>query len=111
MIRRPPRSTRTDTLFPYTTLFRSGLPVRRDGGSKNVAEWLRHEGIGVSELCAWTGDMLDPADPLVQEIAEAFTYAPYLVRQDAELRALRASEAHEIGGESPSCAGPGVSTG
>src|SRR3546814_16078837 len=37
MIRRPPRSTRTDTLFPYTTLFRSGSvpmdghrdPVRR----------------------------------------------------------------------------------
>src|SRR3546814_13625686 len=31
MIRRPPRSTRTDTLFPYTTLFRSpplGFPVR-----------------------------------------------------------------------------------
>src|SRR3546814_17791249 len=30
MIRRPPRSTRTDTLFPYTTLFRSGLHRRRD---------------------------------------------------------------------------------
>src|SRR3546814_10281590 len=29
MIRRPPRSTRTDTRFPYTTLFRSG----RDGGA------------------------------------------------------------------------------
>src|SRR3546814_19624140 len=29
MIRRPPRSTRTDTLFPYTTLFRS--PLLRDG--------------------------------------------------------------------------------
>src|SRR3546814_5701831 len=27
MIRRPPISTRTDTLFPYTTLFRSGLGV------------------------------------------------------------------------------------
>src|SRR3546814_17287482 len=26
MIRRPPRSTRTDTLFPYTTLFRSSMP-------------------------------------------------------------------------------------
>src|SRR3546814_20637694 len=26
MIRRPPRATRTDTLFPYTTLFRSALP-------------------------------------------------------------------------------------
>src|SRR3546814_8904622 len=30
-IRRPPRSTRTDTLFPYTTLFRSGRP-RADPG-------------------------------------------------------------------------------
>src|SRR3546814_921731 len=27
MIRRPPRSTRTDTLFPYTTLFRSNLRI------------------------------------------------------------------------------------
>src|SRR3546814_19867386 len=27
MIRRPPRSTRTDTLFPYTTLFRSSWPL------------------------------------------------------------------------------------
>src|SRR3546814_6975136 len=29
MIRRPPRSTRTDTLFPYTTLFRSSPPPPR----------------------------------------------------------------------------------
>src|SRR3546814_486867 len=29
MLRRPPRSTRTDTLFPYTTLFRSRLAPRR----------------------------------------------------------------------------------
>src|SRR3546814_11596111 len=28
MLRRPPRSTRTDTLFPYTTLFRSQPPRR-----------------------------------------------------------------------------------
>src|SRR3546814_12035520 len=33
MIRRPPRSTRTDTLFPYTTLFRSG--ERREGQGMN----------------------------------------------------------------------------
>src|SRR3546814_2633972 len=34
MIRRPPRSTRTDTLFPYTTLFRSCHPgtVAEHGG-------------------------------------------------------------------------------
>src|SRR3546814_19800018 len=34
MIRRPPRSTRTDTLFPYTTLFRSSaIPPRRAADS------------------------------------------------------------------------------
>src|SRR3546814_7074278 len=31
MIPRPPRSTRTDTLFPYTTLFRSHWPLPRRG--------------------------------------------------------------------------------
>src|SRR3546814_17593936 len=31
MIRRPPRSTRTDTLFPYTTLFRSRLRALEEG--------------------------------------------------------------------------------
>src|SRR3546814_8433331 len=31
MIRRPPRSTRTDTLFPYTTLFRSSRPTYLQG--------------------------------------------------------------------------------
>src|SRR3546814_10330678 len=35
MIRRPPRSTRTDTLFPYTTLFRSLLQPAADG-LKNI---------------------------------------------------------------------------
>src|SRR3546814_16675417 len=34
MIRRPPRSTRTDTLFPYTTLFRS----QRQGAAHDGAE-------------------------------------------------------------------------
>src|SRR3546814_9183406 len=33
MIRRPPRSTRTDTLFPYTTLFRSIRPDRENNGN------------------------------------------------------------------------------
>src|SRR3546814_10083541 len=35
MIRRPPRSTRTDTLFPYTTLFRSTHP--RTAGRRHAA--------------------------------------------------------------------------
>src|SRR3546814_3901896 len=39
MIRRPPRSTRTDTLFPYTTLFRSG---ELDGIGQQVEQDLAH---------------------------------------------------------------------
>src|SRR3546814_9976798 len=37
MMRRPPRSTRTDTLFPYTTLFRS-LQVRRHLRGRGLAD-------------------------------------------------------------------------
>src|SRR3546814_3258640 len=43
LIRRPPRSTRTDTLFPYTTLFRSwaqwhaGDRAQRRGGARGVS--------------------------------------------------------------------------
>src|SRR3546814_3994021 len=37
MHRRPPRSTRTDTLFPYTTLFRSGDRARRRHRSEERA--------------------------------------------------------------------------
>src|SRR3546814_17802981 len=49
MIRRPPRSTRTDTLFPYTTLFRSWILGRLGrlgrGGALRLLAWNRHERI------------------------------------------------------------------
>src|SRR3546814_19537117 len=38
MIRRPPRSTRTDTLFPYTTLFRSPQGRRDRGGPQATCQ-------------------------------------------------------------------------
>src|SRR3546814_6819811 len=41
MIRRPPRSTRTDTLFPYTTLFRSADMIRPSHLQR--VEHVRHE--------------------------------------------------------------------
>src|SRR3546814_14004340 len=41
MIRRPPRSTRTDTLFPSTTLFRSGSTNFRDLGGYQTADGRR----------------------------------------------------------------------
>src|SRR3546814_6931149 len=44
MIRRPPRSTRTDTLFPYTTLFRSSYPrsLSRQGNLWPIRERVSH---------------------------------------------------------------------
>src|SRR3546814_3888320 len=44
MIRRPPRSTRTDTLFPYTTLFRSGL-IGLVGGGVGLGSVNRSSGV------------------------------------------------------------------
>src|SRR3546814_10292156 len=38
MIRRPPRSTRTDTLFPYTTLFRSVLGIAQAAGDADAVD-------------------------------------------------------------------------
>src|SRR3546814_4936931 len=38
MIRRPPRSTRTDTLFPYTTLFRSSMAARKASVARKTKE-------------------------------------------------------------------------
>src|SRR3546814_11849577 len=55
MIRRPPRSTRTDTLFPYTTLFRS-----KPYGMAADAYWIKDEcdgsDTGGSGLSATLGD-------------------------------------------------------
>src|SRR3546814_14474215 len=62
MKRRPPRSTRTDTLFPYTTLFRSGA---------------EHQGfeIGVEYLALLLGQCLESGEDRVQ---------PRLVQREAD---------------------------
>src|SRR3546814_5012296 len=54
MIRRPPRSTRTDTLFPYTTLFRSTLEerLRMMTEKSNGARALRTYGVAGALLAA-----------------------------------------------------------
>ena len=98
-----------DTAISSKELNDAGLPVRRDGGVKPVSEWLRHEGVGLVELAPWLDAELAPDDPLVGEMAEDAAYAPYLARQDAELRDLRASEALELGGDFPFAEVPGLS--
>src|SRR3546814_2418209 len=88
MIRRPPRSTRTDTLFPYTTLFRSGAANLLDppgapvGPEDSFALLLRHTGAlvghGDHEVAAVTAEFdLDVA--VVRRILDRILHE---VRQD-----------------------------
>src|SRR3546814_2495329 len=66
MIRRPPRSTHTDTLFPYTTLFRSrvdlmadcGEPIIRVRGLKNsFGEEIVHEDLDLDRSEEHTSEL------------------------------------------------------
>ena len=86
-----------------------GLPVRRDQGEKPLAEWLRYDGVTPDALAPWLGatTALDPL--LAEEMAEDAAYAPYLARQDAELRDLRASEALALAADFPYSGVPGLS--
>src|SRR3546814_11274822 len=66
MIRRPPRSTRTDTLFPYTTLFRSPDQGRqRHRGGRR-----RH---GIDDQCPAPAQRLAYRHPLWQRRSEEHT--------------------------------------
>src|SRR3546814_19106452 len=104
MKRRPPRSTRTDTLFPYTTLFRSGelaQHVLQDPAVAVVVGLLRgvdaHRG-GERDLA---GPHLEPAWHRVA-LAEAgqADHVDHLVAGQAErLRRLPRSEARRVGKE------------
>src|SRR3546814_5237902 len=65
MIRRPPRSTRTDTLLPYTTLFRSAafrsiLPSLSRGGGSHVGA---AGGIPLHHRPSAGGPPLSPSEP------------------------------------------------
>src|SRR3546814_12238876 len=73
MIRRPPRSTRTDTLFPYTTLFRSGKlqlqdrhPAWRDSGRyRRLSSPLRR---GAGGACAARSAVRRPHSPHIARL-------------------------------------------
>src|SRR3546814_8436411 len=55
MIRPPPSSTRTDTLFPYTTLFRSTSGACRIGSGGDGSGWPRtQEWRGCADQWIWT---------------------------------------------------------
>ncbi len=78
-------------------LAKAGLPVRSETGRLALREWLRFGGVELGALAPW----LDPAvladADLAAEVAEDAAYAPYLARQDSELRELRAAQSLMLG--------------
>src|SRR3546814_13897565 len=74
MLRRPPRATRTDTLFPYTTLFRSPDPSARSGPMP-LADLLTAERIVMLTEPGDRDRVLDAAARLLTDASPAMTAA------------------------------------
>jgi tRNA uridine 5-carboxymethylaminomethyl modification enzyme len=91
-----------------TELIRGGVSVRSDGVRRTLGEWLRFPEVDFSALAPWLGEGSWDGD-LAEEVAEDAAYAPYLARQEAELRQLRASDALPLGDDFPFAEVPGLS--
>lgn len=87
----------------------SGVAVRRDGGTKTLAQWLTHGGVDLAALSPWIDPVLDQGTDVAWEAAEDAAYAPYLLRQEAELKDLRAGEAVPLVDPYPFASVPGLS--
>src|SRR3546814_19878169 len=108
MIRRPPRSTRTDTLFPYTTLFRSQGDVKRiaDATRNGLAETTdlyatfmrngRELGITQDQAEKATETFAKTLKIIVADEAEASSATTQL-SQELDSGVLRDDEFNEIG--------------
>ena len=90
-------------------LTNAGLPVRPDVGRLPLREWLRFGGVGLGDLAPWLGEPLPADRDLCTEVEEDAAYAPYLARQESELRDLRAGEGLQLGDDFPYAAIPGLS--
>ncbi|RJF93717.1 tRNA uridine-5-carboxymethylaminomethyl(34) synthesis enzyme MnmG [Sphingomonas cavernae] len=84
------------TLVTAATLAASDISVALDGGRRSLFDWMRFPGIGRAEIARVSDAFNDVADDLADEIAEDARYAPYLARQEAEVRELRANESVRI---------------
>ena len=98
-----------DVAVPSTALSELGLAVKRDAGKMPLSEWLRFGSVDMRALAPLFPPGFDPASELAEELAEDAAYAPYLARQEAELRDLRASETVPLPREFPYATVPGLS--
>lgn len=101
--------TAFDTGISAADLASAGLPVRPDAGRLTIREWLRFGGVDLAGLSPWIAPHLLADDSLADEMAEDAAYAPYLERQERELRELRASDALPLPEDFPYGEIPGLS--
>src|SRR3546814_7894869 len=86
MIRRPPRSTRTDTLFPYTTLFRSldpGVFIRSMATRGTLG--------GLSRAAADAVDLMDRSEEHTSELQSLMriSYAVFCLKKKKQTNSNR----------------------
>jgi tRNA uridine 5-carboxymethylaminomethyl modification enzyme len=86
-----------------------GLSVRIDGGRLPLREWLRFDAVTLGDLDPWLAASATADPALLEEVGEDAEYAPYLARQEGELRELRASQTLILGDDFPYQAIPGLS--
>ena len=86
-----------------------GLPVKSDAGRMPLREWLRFPAIALADLATFAPEA-DLGSELALELAEDAAYAPYLARQDTELRELKANEAIVLARDFPFGQVPGLSS-
>lgn len=84
--------------------------LRDDGRARPLAEWLRHNGVDEAAALRAVPALADAPEALRSEAIEDARYAPYLARQAAEVRSLRAGGGVPIPATVDFAAIPGLST-
>jgi tRNA uridine 5-carboxymethylaminomethyl modification enzyme len=73
-------------------IIEQGGAIRDDGVKLPLWEWMRFDGVSEAAIVALEPEARHCSRALLAEIAEDARYAPYIARQDSEIRAMRANE-------------------
>ena len=77
-------------------LLQAGLEVKRDAGRMPLGEWLRFPSVTIKQLLSVSRETISYPSDLMSELEQDGRYAPYLVRQEAEISELAANERIKI---------------
>ena len=69
-----------------------GLDVREPGQKQSLFEWMRFMALGQEHLSALCPEAATCSKAIIDELAEDARYAPYIARQEAEIREMRAND-------------------